>query len=184
MEQRGADRPGSRQAGGYIGDGSRRYLLWHAIGYLVLGRHETGHCLRDDVVSGAHAVRTFPPVGGILAIYEARVYRGQRFVVYAEVVRHVGTVVDDDDIGVRNQAIDDIAPFLPGEVQGQAALASVEAHERLALAGFNGEGMPPRVAPGRFNLDDVGAHVGKQHAAERSGDDFSELDNFDAIQSA
>ena len=53
-----------------------------------------------------------------------------------------------------------------------AALAAVEGDVAAALAQAERLEAAPRLADGRLDLDDVGAHVGQQHAAERAGDDL------------
>ena len=40
----------------------------------------------------------------------------------------------------------------------------------------------PRVAVWRFDLDDLGAHVGEDLTGERAGDEVAELDDFDAFE--
>ena len=43
-------------------------------------------------------------------------------------------------------------------------------------------GVAPDVALGGFDFDDLGAHVGENHAADGSGDDLSEIENTVAFQ--
>ncbi len=44
--------------------------------------------------------------------------------------------------------------------------------------------MADAVAKGRFDLDDIGAHVGQQHAREGDGEGLGDFENPDAFERA
>ena len=66
------------------------------------------------------------------------------------------------------------------EVERDRLLAAVDRSEVLAVAAVHRRPLAHRVALGRLDLDDLGAEVGEQHAAERAGGDLAELDDLEA----
>ena len=159
-------------------------MLGDAVGDLALGGGDAGHGLDDDVVAGTVGVGAVVTEGGTLAVDYGRVDGGQGFVVDAQAAGHVGAIVGQDDVGLLGEAADDGGGGGFGEVQGHGTLAPVVGDEGAALGGQDGLGVAPEVAPGGFDLDDAGAHVGQQHAGGGRGDHGGELDDVDAVQRA
>ena len=74
------------------------------------------------------------------------------------------------------------APVLRLEVDDDRALPAVERDEVAADAGRDRHHVPVAVAGRRLDLDDVGAEVGEEHAAERAGDVLRVLDDAHAFE--
>ena len=108
----------------------------------------------------------------------------ESLVVDAEASGDVGAVVGEDDVGLLGETTDDIGGFGFGEVEGHGALAAVVGHEGPAIGGQDGLGVAPEVAPGRLDLDDAGAHIGKEHTRRGGGDHGGKFDDVDAVQGA
>ena len=66
------------------------------------------------------------------------------------------------------------------EVERDRALVAIDRGEILAVAVDERRPGAHEIPVGRFDLDHVGAHVGEQAAAERTGEDLAEFDDFDA----
>src|SRR5262249_40201416 len=80
-------------------------------------------------------------------------------------VRHGGELAQD---------IDRLGPL---EIEHEAALVAVERDEAHALAVADRRRGAAHVALRRLDLDHIGAHVGKERAGERPGDEIRELDH-------
>src|SRR5581483_4718320 len=96
---------------------------------------------------------------GDRAVDEARMLRRQRRVVEAELRQRAGAEVLDEHVGVRDEPREDRAPLGPLEVERDALLVAVDAHEVRALP------VHERWSPGArvvalarlFDLDDARA---------------------------
>jgi hypothetical protein len=97
-------------------------------------------------------------------------------------------MVFDQDIGVARQAFEDFRAAGRSGIERQAFLAGVEVKKEPALLGMRQVGGERRMAAclvaeaGRFDLDHLGAHVGKQLAAHRSRDHPCVLYDFQIVQ--
>ena len=119
-------------------------------------------------------------VGGKLAIHQARVDGRQPLVANAQLFRHIGAVVHQNDVDLLDQAGQDLLCLRLGQIEGQAALAPVVGHEGAAfglwmIRGREALREAPRLAPGRLDLDDVGAHFGQDPPGQRPGDDLGKV---------
>ena len=118
------------------------------------------------------------------------------FVAQAEPVHHAECVVGEDDVADGYEFLEGGDALFAGEVEGDAELVSICRVEVAlpvpgTLAGFV-VGVAGRVGTGtdgaarhsleRFNLDDLGAHVAEQDAAEGACPDFGEFEGADAAQ--
>ena len=159
-------------------------MLQHPVLKLLLGGHHAGHRLDNQVVPGTVGVRPLASERGVLAVDDARVQPGQGVVVHAQLGSHVGPVVDQGHVHLRDVAAQNVLRFGGGEVQGEAALTPVVGQEGTALRGGEGLRVTPGVAPRRFNLDDLGPHVGQQHTGQRTGDNLGKLDYLYALKRA
>ena len=175
VEQRGANAPRYGDAGGVVGYRRGGDEARHAVLYLALSRHKPGHCLNYQIVAGTVAVRSAASERGVIAVDEARVDGGQRFVVYAQLGGNVRAGVDDHRVNVGNHLVDYRHALRRRHIERQAALAAIQRHIGLGLFGDELERKPPRFAFERLYLDDVGAHVGEQHPPEGAGDYLGEL---------
>ena len=118
------------------------------------------------------------------------------FVAQAEPVHHAECVVGEDDVADGDEFLEGGYALLAGEVEGDAELVSICRVEVAlpvpgTLAGVV-VGIAGRVGTGadgaarhsleRFDLDDLGAHVAEQDAAEGACPDFGEFEGADAAQ--
>jgi hypothetical protein len=115
------------------------------------------------------------------------VARAKRIGLEAETGPGGRPVVVDEQVGRRQQAIERGATIVGLQVEHDAALVAVDAHEVRAEA--VGRVAPPRrppaprlVARRRLDLDDVGAEIGEEHRGERPGQDSAGVDDPDALE--
>ncbi len=142
--------------------------------------HEQARCgLGDDVVAGAVRPRTFAAEGCAIDIDDVGALAAEGLVVDAEAFGDIGAVVDHDHIAGAGEAADDVAAGGMVEVEGDGLLAAIEGLVGLRLTGQELPRQPPRLAVDRLDLDDLGAEVGEEHAAERPGDDLGEVQDSD-----
>src|SRR5215471_15424871 len=112
--------------------------------------------------------------------------RGDGCVVKPDRVERARPEVFDDDIGFREEAIDDGTAVGVLEVDRDALLVAVDAQVVRAFA-FDERRTPrARVVAARWmlDLDDPRAHVGRKHRAVRSREHAREIENRDAGQRA
>src|SRR5438128_7513803 len=101
----------------------------------------------------------------------------------AEPFHRAGFEVFDDDVAGLRQGLRDVKGFLLLEIEDHASLVPVHGEEIGRLASY--EWRPPLarvVARGRFDFDDVGAKVAKQHRAVRAGQRLCEVQDTDGDQ--
>jgi hypothetical protein len=73
-------------------------------GALARDAHDAAHRLRDQIEAAAMTVGPGTAESRERAVDQAGVGRAQRLVVEAELGHRAGTVVLDDDVGIREQA--------------------------------------------------------------------------------
>ena len=172
-----------RQRGRVVGDGAARDRLRRAVVVdLALARHQPRVGLRHDVRAGALRVRPRGAVARALDVDEAGAEPRQRLVVDAEAVGDAGAGVAEEDVEVRDDAVDQLLRLRPLEVEADAALAAVEDVEGLALARRELADAPAAVALGRLDLHHVGAEVGEVHPRERPGHDLRQLQHAHPVE--
>ena len=185
VEQGRADAHGGSEARGPVddggpGDGSGRA---HVVD-LGLGGHEAAVRLRDDVGAGARGERPGLAEAGDARVDEGWVEGAEGGVVDAETLRDAGAVVDEDDIELRDEAVDEFLAGGAAKVDGEAALAAIERLEVLALVGHDGGAVAAGFAFERFDLDDVRAKIGERHAGEGTGNNLGELEDANPREGA
>ena len=128
-----------------------------------------------DVVTGGLRQRPLLPPAGHAAVHELWIGLEAFVRPEAKALHHAGPEAFDQCISFRHQ--------LPGDLDVRGLL-QVE-RDRAAAArqkivfGFDGIAEIGRL--GAIDADDVGAHVGEQHAAERPRADAGELDDFNSL---
>ena len=108
-------------------------------------------------------------------IDDARVARGQRLVVEAELAHPAWPQILDHDVGLVGEPVDDFAAFCAREIQGDAALALVPAEKAETE-------MAKRIALEAFYFDNFGAELREDHRAVRTRDVAGEVEHGDAIE--
>src|ERR687898_2161875 len=181
--------------GGEDAEGAEQPRREVADGYAALGgssvrlagnAHHPGHSLRDQVVAGTHGVRTGLPEAGDAGVDNARVYLPKCFVVHAELLRNLGTIVLDDHVRLAGEAVEDLTRLVLLEIERHALLVAVYGDEGggvLALLHPEAHG-PPALLPGLrgLNLGDHSSHVRENLAAERTGHHLREVQNLQLLK--
>src|SRR3989442_1356627 len=124
------------------------------------------------------------PERGDRAVDQTRVQpRGARE-IESQLLDDAGAQALDEDVGARDEALEDLEAALALEVEGQALLVAVQRHEQRALAAPVGRGPRARVvaAAGTLDLDHVGAHIAERLRAERTGDVLRQVDDDDSVE--
>jgi hypothetical protein len=98
-------------------------------------------------------------------------------------LEHARPEVLDDHVAQRHEPPDEILPPRRPEVQRDDLLAAVVDGVPVVDAALAGPEPAQVVAlVGQLGLDDLGAELGHQRAAERAGDDLGQLEHADARQ--
>ena len=116
------------------------------------------------------------------AVDEAGVHLRQLGIVKAQPLHHAGTVVLDQDVDGAGQLLDRGDRLGTLEVEHDGPFAGIELPEHRAGAIALHRTAAHQVALGRFDLDDVGAHVGEQPAAVGPGDRGREVEDPQAVE--
>ena len=149
---------------------------------------EAAHGLGHDVEGRPAGVGALAGAGIAEAadggVDELRVAGVQRLVAEAEPVHHAARVVLDEHVRGVNQCEQRVPVCGTFEVEHDAALVAVDATEVAAVEAVGvrlrvGVVEAGHVAGRRFDLDDVGPHVGEDHRAVRSGQGLGEVDDTD-----
>ena len=94
-----------------------------------------------------------------------------------------GPEVVEHDVGGRDQLAQHGLAFGAAQVERQRSLVAVERREIEAEAVAQDALLADRVAVvDALDLDDLGAHVGEEHRAERPGQDPRQIDDANALQ--
>lgn len=179
--QGGGDGEGGIQAGGEVVDG---HAAFHGGAAFFAGdAHQPAHGLQRQVEAAFLAARAALAVRRYRTIDQARVARAHGLLPQPQAVHDAGAVVFDQYVGAGDQLDGCVALGLVLQVQGDRALVAVQGGEVLAVAIGDGRPAAQGVAcAGRLDLDDVGAHVGQQHAAERAGGHVADFDDAYACE--
>ena len=147
-----------------------------------------GRRIAHDITQAAHrladrAIARALGIGPGLAVArdahhdDAGVDFGQPVVAQVPPLHRAGAEILDQDVGPRDQTVDDVLAFLLARVDGDRFLVAGEHREpqRLAVRLLR----PPfahRIAPaGLLELDHLGAEICQQLAAKRPGDELAHL---------
>jgi hypothetical protein len=96
-----------------------------------------------------------------------------------------GREVREEGARVRDERGDELAPALGAQIDGERALALVEAGPEQALAvGRERPALVVETAADLVEADDLGAHLGQRHAAQRRGDERRALDDLQPVEDA
>jgi len=101
----------------------------------------------------------------------------------AELVRHAGGVIGDDDVGPLQQRVEHVLRVLVAEIERHRALAAIMTGEEQAVAVLiDLRGIARVLAGRRLDLDDVGAVIAQDHRGMRTGDEMRDFEHMDAGQ--
>ncbi len=148
-----ADRPLPRQAG---------------------DRHQPAHALRDLIEARPIGIRPVLAEAGNAGIDDARIDLGERLVVDAEPLLHVGPEILDHDVGLLDHALEGGEAFGRLQIERHAALVAMQVLKVAALA------RPAHRlfdAGRRLDLDDIGAPVGELAHAGRARAHAGEIEH-------
>ena len=139
-QERGSDRLCRHMAGGLVDDAlaDQGRDLGRGIG---LQRGEARQCLDDMVVYGASGKRAGAAEADDLDVDEPLACRcSHRCVVDAELCRGLWSVGVDDDVGVVEEALQDLLPFGPQQIERDRTFAAIEVGEVGGHAAAPGPG--------------------------------------------
>ena len=174
------DRKGAVQAGAEI---RHRHAALHRRAVGLAGHaHDAAHRLHRDVEAALARARSRLAEGRDRAIDELGLLGPERLPAKTQAIHDAGTVVLDHDVGGQDQPARRRLVRGVLEVEHDRALVAVERGEVLAEARADRRPLAQHVALGRLDLDDLGAHVGQQQAAERSRRDLAEFDDLHACK--
>jgi hypothetical protein len=112
--------------------------------------------------------------------------RQHRLRADADLVDHAGPQVLDQDVRRLAQTVQRLDVRGRLEVEHDRALVAVLAVEVERRRAIRPEGRAPEArvvaALGLLDLDHVGAHVGQQHAGQRTGQSLAHLDDADSFE--
>ena len=164
-----------------VADAVRR----HRVGVGVAGEPgQPGGVLDHERERGVVPPRTVESEPGHAHHDQVGVLGPQRIDVDADLLEHPGRRVLDHHVARGRQSPQQVAPALVGEVEGDAALARVEAGEDAGLLPPVGLGEadagehPGAVgAAGRLDVQDLGPEQGEHLGAERAGPERGEVEH-------
>jgi hypothetical protein len=178
-EQRARRAEGGVEAGHQVADGRARSVR-RAVGGPGHA-HEAAHGLGHEVHRRALHVRPAAAEPVHAADHQRRVQLAQPLRAQPHLGQHPGAEVLRQHVGPAQQVGQHRLPRGRAQVEGEGTLVAVELGEVPAqpldhhAGGAHGIGRA-----GRLDLHHVGAHVGEEHGAERSGQDAGEVDDADA----
>jgi hypothetical protein len=146
--------------------------------------HHPGGRLDGQVEAALPAARPVLSERRDRAVDQRGLARTEPVPAQPEALHHAGSAVLDEDVGLEHERARRVAGRRVLEVERDRALAAIDRREVLGVAVRDRWPLPHRVALGRLDLDDLGAEVGEQHAAERPGRHLAELDDAHALERA
>ncbi len=145
--------------------------------------HHAAHALDDQIVGGSVAVGSGLAEARRGAVDEFRVQGREVGVAQAEARHHAGLEVLDEHVGFLRQTPQDLLPAGILQVERDALLPAVDAHEIGAFrTDKRAEGPGVVALPRPLNLDHLGAEIGEHHRAERAGEDAGEVEDAEAVE--
>src|SRR5438876_795990 len=146
-------------------------------------RHDSAERLHESLVPRAVLPRSRPAERGDGAVDETGVDRRQGVVAEAEALHGARPKILDEDVGALDEIPEDVGAFRGLQIECEIPLVSVDDEIRRRLPALVRRPGPRLVArAGVFHLDDVGPHVGQQHAAEGPREDTREIDDTDTVE--
>ncbi len=180
-DQSRADAERAVEPGDEVAD--RRAGAHGLVARLAGDAHEATHRLGDEVEGRAVAIGAADAEAGDVAIDEVGLELFQPRRAEPHLVEDAGAVILDQHIALADQPRQHLAPLGRAQIEGDRPLVAVIGGEIPAQPVAYGALMAHRIAlAGRFHLDDVGAHIGEQHRAERAGEDAGEVENANSAQ--
>ena len=187
----------------YCGDDAEgAHQTWHdvadprpgfhrCIGARPGNAHQATHGLRDDVegrpVGIGAAAGTRIAKAAHCGIHQPWVLRAQGFIGEAQSIHHADPEILDYHVGLARHLTKGIDIGRTFKIEHDAALVAVHAVKIAAVALVGIGGMIEAqaacdIAARWFNLDHIGAVVGKHHGAIRASQDLREIEHQHAIQ--
>ena len=142
--------------------------------------------LHEGFVARLHGHRAGAAEGRDLAVDQARVARAQAGPVNAQLGRHAGAQVVDEDVGLAHQALERGQPVGAFQVQRHRLFAAIEdvEVERVAMPERRSHGARVVAAFDALDLDHFGAQVGEDRAGKRPGQHLAQLQHAHTSQHA
>ena len=161
-----------------------------AKGRRILGAARDAHHaaigLQQRIEARLHAHRALIPEGPDRAVDQSRMPFQHGLRADADLVDDAWPEILDQDVGILAQPMQRIDVGRQLQVEDDGALVAVLAVEVERRHAVWAEGRAPDariVAAIRFlHLDDVGAHVGQQHAGKRTGQRLAHFDNANSFE--
>ena len=167
----------SKQSGGQIGD--RNTDAIRPVPRRASDRHQPAHALRDLIEARAAGIGAILAKAGNAGVNQPRIDARQRLVIDAEALFHVRAKILDHHVGFLDQPLERREPLRRLQVDGDAPLVAVQIHEVRVVA------RPAHRLFGirrRFDLNDVGAPVGKLAHTGRPGAHARQIEHGKARQ--
>src|SRR4029453_2127705 len=181
VQQRVDDAEGAEDPGGEIEE--RHAGADRRAARLAGDGHDAAEGLHQRLVAGAVLARAGASERRDRAVHQPRVDRRQLVVAQAEGLHRAGPEVLDQDVGAGDHALEDRHALRRLEVERHVPLVAVDDQERRGLPVLVRRPRARLVAArGVFDLDDVGAEIGQEHAAERAGQHPGEVEHADTFE--
>ena len=145
--------------------------------------HDPAVTLGDQIVAGQIAALAAHAEAGDRHVHQIGLERRQGRVVYPQLRLASLDLIGHDHVGVRHQRVQQLAPAISAEIEGDAALVAVYREKPQRLAGK--ERRPPAagvVAFAPFHLDHAGAEIGEQQGRVRAGDGRGQVQHPHAFE--
>ena len=178
FEQRDQDAERREQPGAEIGD--RNADAHRPLPRQAGDRHQPAHALRDLIEARPVGIGAVLAEAGNAGIDDARIDLGERLVVDAEPLLHVGAEILHHDVGLLDHALERGEPFGRLQIERHAALVAVQVLKVAALARAAHRLFHARR---RLDLDDIGAPVGELAHAGRARPHAGEIEHGEARKS-
>ncbi|CUI69575.1 Uncharacterised protein [Achromobacter xylosoxidans] len=191
MAQRRQDADRRVHARHDVGDADA-HLHRRAVG-LAGQAHDAAHALDQEVIACAPGVGAGLAEAGDRAIHQAGIALAQAGIVQSMPGQSADLVVFHQHIGPGQQAVQQRAPVLGGDVDGDRALVAIGAEVvgalvRVAAILADNVGRPPfaRIIalPGLLHLDHVRAQIAQQLGGAGTGQNARKVKNAHAVERA
>ncbi len=171
--------------GEVVGDRRRAGRHRRAVG--IAGEEgEAAEGVGDAAEAGAVAVGAGLPVAGDADHDQPGIAFAQRLPADAPALERADLEILDQDIGLADQALQDVGALVGAQVERHRLLVALLAEEQqgfLALA-LGAEAAQRVAGPRQLDLDRLGAELGELGGAERPGDVARHVEHADAVERA